>query len=88
MKASKGILFALAGFSLFSFGDLVIKLLADDGFGPSEIAFFLQLFFLPLLLLLSPWIGGSCRYWPTCSEYARDMVAYLKKNVFPIHGIS
>ncbi len=23
-----------------------------------------------------------------CSEYARDMVAYLKKNVFPIHGIS
>jgi drug/metabolite transporter (DMT)-like permease len=58
VKASKGILFALSGFSLFSFGDLVIKLLADDGFGPSEIAFFLQLFFLPLLLLLSPWIGG------------------------------
>ena len=29
MKASKGILFALAGFSLFSFGDLVIKLLAE-----------------------------------------------------------
>ncbi len=23
-----------------------------------------------------------------CSEYARDMVAYLKRNVFPIHGIS
>ncbi|HPL17428.1 MAG TPA: acetoin utilization protein AcuC [Spirochaetota bacterium] len=23
-----------------------------------------------------------------CSEYARDMVGYLKKNVFPIHGIS
>ena len=19
--------------------------------------------------LLSPWVGGSCRYWPTCSEY-------------------
>lgn len=24
--------------------------------------------------LLSPWVGGSCRYWPTCSEYAREAV--------------
>jgi len=54
----KGILFALAGFSLFSCGDLLIKLLADAGFDPPEIAFFLQLFFLPMLLALSPWIGG------------------------------
>jgi len=22
--------------------------------------------------VLSPWIGGSCRYWPTCSEYALE----------------
>jgi drug/metabolite transporter (DMT)-like permease len=57
-KDKKGILFALLGFSLFSIGDLVIKFLADDGFDPPEIAFFLQLFFLPLLLMLSPWIGG------------------------------
>jgi drug/metabolite transporter (DMT)-like permease len=57
-KDKQGILFALAGFSLFSAGDLVIKFLADDGFAPPEIAFFLQLFFLPLLLLVSPWIGG------------------------------
>jgi drug/metabolite transporter (DMT)-like permease len=57
-KDKRGIAFALAGFSLFSFGDLLIKMLADDGFEPPEIAFFLQLFFLPLLLLLSPWIGG------------------------------
>ena len=31
-KDKKGILFAITGFSLFSAGDLVIKLLADDGF--------------------------------------------------------
>ncbi len=24
--------------------------------------------------LLSPWVGGGCRYWPTCSEYAREAV--------------
>ena len=27
-------------------------------------------------LLLSPWIGNSCRFYPTCSEYAR--LALLK----------
>jgi len=57
-KDKKGILFALVGFSLFSCGDMMIKLLGDSGFEPPEIAFFLQLFFLPLLLILSPWIGG------------------------------
>jgi drug/metabolite transporter (DMT)-like permease len=57
-KDKQGIACALAGFSLYSIGDLGIKLLADDGFAPPEIAFFLQLFFLPLLLLLSPWLGG------------------------------
>jgi len=24
--------------------------------------------------LLSPWIGNSCRYWPTCSYYAEEAV--------------
>ncbi|HSM29557.1 MAG TPA: DMT family transporter [Woeseiaceae bacterium] len=57
-KDKKGIAFAIIGFSLFAVGDMVIKLLADDGFEAPEIAFFLQLFFLPLLLALSPWIGG------------------------------
>ena len=46
-------------------GDLLIKILADDGFEPEEIAFFLQLIFLPLLLLLLeclpkvPWLGSD-----------------------------
>jgi len=57
-KDRRGIAFALMGFSLFSIGDLMIKLLADSGFEATEIAFFLQLFFLPMLVLISPWIGG------------------------------
>lgn len=24
--------------------------------------------------VLSPWLGGACRYWPTCSEYALEAV--------------
>jgi putative membrane protein insertion efficiency factor len=24
--------------------------------------------------LVSPWVGGACRYWPTCSEYAREAI--------------
>jgi len=24
--------------------------------------------------LLSPWVGNNCRYWPTCSEYAREAI--------------
>lgn len=24
--------------------------------------------------LLSPWAGGSCRYWPTCSDYAQQAI--------------
>ncbi len=24
--------------------------------------------------LLSPWLGNQCRFWPTCSEYARQAI--------------
>jgi S-adenosylmethionine uptake transporter len=57
-KDTTAMMFSLGGFSLFAIGDLFIKFLADDGFKPVEIAFFLNLFYLPFLILLSPIIGG------------------------------
>src|SRR5262245_58824536 len=32
----------------------------------------LQLLIRGYQFLLSPWIGGACRYWPTCSDYALE----------------
>jgi len=29
--------------------------------------------------LLSPWVGSHCRFYPTCSEYAKAAIA--------IHGV-
>lgn len=23
---------------------------------------------------LSPWLGGACRYWPTCSDYSMQAI--------------
>jgi S-adenosylmethionine uptake transporter len=57
-NSKKGMFFALAGFSLFAIGDLFIKFLADYGYSPLEIGFFLNFFYLPYLILLSPIIGG------------------------------
>lgn len=25
-------------------------------------------------VVLSPWMGGQCRYWPTCSEYSQQAI--------------
>lgn len=25
-------------------------------------------------LAVSPWLGSRCRFWPTCSDYARDAI--------------
>ncbi len=58
IKDKKGMLYALLGFSLFAIGDLFIKLLSDEGFKPVELAFFLNMFYLPFLIVLSPIIGG------------------------------
>ncbi len=55
---TKAMLLSLTGFSLFAIGDVFIKFLADDGYKPVEIAFFLNFFYLPFLMMLSPVIGG------------------------------
>ncbi len=57
-KDTNAMMLSLGGFSLFAIGDLFIKFLADEGFQAIEIAFFLNLFYLPFLILLSPVIGG------------------------------
>ena len=38
--------------------------------------------------LLSPWVGNSCRYWPTCSEYARDALDQCTVDRAPRHALA
>lgn len=93
--SKRAIFFSLTGFSLFAIGDVFIKLLADDGFRPAEIAFFQSLFFLPYLILLSPWIGGikaSLRTEKLWFHVLRSLLGFcvflLNVNAFQKLGLS
>ena len=55
--AAKGILLALLGFSLLSFGDATIKYLSSY-YSTYSLVLYNSVFGLVLLLLLSPWLGG------------------------------
>lgn len=48
---------SLGGFSLYAIGDVFIKMAAAD-YPPEKIAFFINMFFLPLLLIMSKKVGG------------------------------
>jgi S-adenosylmethionine uptake transporter len=94
-KDKRGILLAIAGFSLFSLGDMVVKLLLGEGFSASEVVFFLQLFYLPMLLALSPWIGGLMPalrtehlWWHVLRALCGVSVFYLMINGFARLGLA
>lgn len=81
---SQAMLLSLLGFSLFAIGDVFIKLLADDGYKAIEIAFFLNFFYLPFLLLLSPVIGGIKATLRTENLWLHVLRALLGVGVFMI----
>jgi drug/metabolite transporter (DMT)-like permease len=56
-KALFGMMLAAFGFSLYAIGDMFIKLAATN-YPPEKVAFFNNLFFLPIILTLSSRIGG------------------------------
>jgi len=47
----------------------------DDHLRPYEPAFWLVGLIGLYRRLISPLLGGNCRYWPTCSAYAQEAVA-------------
>lgn len=55
--ATTGMALSAMGFSLYSIGDLFIKSAAQY-YPPEKVAFFINLFFLPLLLIMSSKVGG------------------------------
>lgn len=52
-----GMMLSAIGFSLYSIGDVFIKFAAES-YPPEKVAFFINIFFLPLLLLMSRKVGG------------------------------
>lgn len=56
-RSVAGVLLALVGFSLLSFGDATIKFLSSY-YSSYSLVFYNSVFALIILLLLSPWLGG------------------------------
>lgn len=56
-KNMLGMMLAAIGFSLYSIGDVFIKVAAES-YPPEKVAFFINIFFLPLLLIMSRKVGG------------------------------
>ncbi len=56
-KVMLGMILSAFGFSLYSIGDVFIKMGADH-YPPEKVAFFINVFFFPLLLLMSKRVGG------------------------------
>jgi drug/metabolite transporter (DMT)-like permease len=52
-----GMMLAAIGFSLYSVGDVFVKFAAEN-YPPEKVAFFINIFFLPLLLMASSKVGG------------------------------
>jgi len=51
-------LLSAIGFSLYSCGDFFVKMASEHNYPPEVCAFYLNLFFLPIILVLSNRIGG------------------------------
>lgn len=56
-KAMLGMILSAFGFSLYSIGDIFIKFAAEH-YPPEKVAFFINMFFLPLILIMSNKVGG------------------------------
>lgn len=56
-KEKLGMALSAFGFSLYSIGDVFIKLAAAE-YPPEKVAFFINVCFLPLLLIMSSRVGG------------------------------
>ncbi len=54
----KGMMLALFGFSLFSIGDVFAKFIADSGYTPVQVGFWVSLFALIGFVSISPEMGG------------------------------
>ena len=56
-KAMLGMILSAFGFSLYSIGDIFIKYAAGH-YPPEKVAFFINMFFFPLILIMSNKVGG------------------------------